>query len=494
MNIVFSDGSERKLVWASHVTLRRAVGEPASWRAIVGMTPYQRGGKRIVSFAEALSKGPVEVTPTLKGGNAIGPPGTVVRVKKLPPGQAGYKAREAVTEYYEVIAHITHPKPKDNPFIPRWRVHRAKNMRDLLGCFADLVKPTTGVNNTLLEIRFPDGDNACIIQAGESDWAFALMIIRQAPLLAWLDSQKLPEWAPLTLVGSVRQNAGRGYSWIVTPGVGEVYQQQGWGSIKDRLLTLPDKVEVRPHLDCWASGTRTTDFFEGLYPVPGWYITNHTFDMDRWNNWVKKDLPLFLENGHIPLTCQYAFVAAIDDTLFEAGDGNIAWESILWPIPEGASVPMHADANGTVANVTPCIRPWFGRGQVQESSPKGPWIKVKLYGFEKGADICSVRLTTPYSGTEGKTGIHFVPERDTEVWVGWSGLFTDPVLLVHNVRAEEAGEDSPFIGLEKKLMARSVDVNIKSGDVDIDSGKVRINADRTKVTLEGGVLKTGRAM
>jgi hypothetical protein len=203
-------------------------------------------------------------------------------------------------------------------------------------------------------------------------------------------------------------------------------------------------------------------------------------------------------------------VVALEDTLFHTGTmKDLGWESTLWSIPEGASIPLPVDPNPPERNCSPCVRPWLGRGAVQTHSAEGPWIEVILHGFEDGANVTNVRLTSPYSGTDGQTGLHLVPEAETELVVGWSGRFDQSVLLSQNIRFDPAKMDSPSLWLDKDWLGHFEKAGIEEmGQVSIESDlimalkqrtmvhgeqEMQLKADKTDVRLKGGVLRTGRA-
>lgn len=489
----FADG--QKPLEATHVTLRRALAEPASWRLVVSATSDTLGGERIQALADALARGPVLVRPTWSGNGSteLGPAGTIVsgRWKR---GQLSHVSGDI--EHLEIIANITRPEPAFDPFRPRWRVHRARNLRTLLGAFADLVRPTQGVNSVLERIEFPDAEKACVIQAGESDWTFAQMIMRQAVLLAGGSVS----WDPLTLVGGVDPSGTEG-QWVVTPGGKAAYEE--WSAVEERKLPEPEDLKERLYFGTLSGATRIPEFPDGVYPTVVRHIAGRGFDAGKWKAWAQKDLPVFhWMDG--------SFVVNVEDTLFHTGTVSVlGWESELVSIPDGGSLPLAVDADPPEGHLSACVRPWLGRGVVQTHSAEGPWIEVRLHGFEDGANITNVRLTSAYSGKDGQTGLHLVPEKDTELLVAWSGRFDQSVMLADNVRFDAARMDSPSIWLDKDLLGRFEKINISEiGKVSIDSDfiaalkkrttvhgedEMQLKADQADLRLKGGIVRTGRA-
>jgi hypothetical protein len=84
-------------------------------------------------------------------------------------------------------------------------------------------------------------------------------------------------------------------------------------------------------------------------------------------------------------------------------------------------------------------------------------------------------VAAPYSGTDGKRGLHFVPEKATEVLVGWTGRFDTSIVLLGNARSDKAEFASPSIYLESEHTAQYADVHVKEvKDVVIDSDLVDV--------------------
>jgi hypothetical protein len=148
-------------------------------------------------------------------------------------------------------------------------------------------------------------------------------------------------------------------------------------------------------------------------------------------------------------------VYRIADRLWPADtvDETLQWSTRLDPLPEGAIVagpepPVH-------------LTPWLRIGEVSETQPKKPWIKVKLEGYEKDNETIQARLHSPYGGTNGKRGLHLAPEAGTKVILSWSGRFHEPLLVLGNVREEEMEFNSPSLWLEALATKQYADILVK---------------------------------
>ena len=134
---------------------------------------------------------------------------------------------------------------------------------------------------------------------------------------------------------------------------------------------------------------------------------------------------------------------------------------------------------------------------------------MKLPGFEVGADELDVRLTTSYSGMDGKKGVHLVPERGTRVLAFWSGRYGDSAFCLANVRGEPVDLDSPSLWLEKASRVHVEDVDIQhvglvrvASDVTVELDRssriggrrpLELDVDGAQVRLSGGIFHTGKA-
>ena len=148
-----------------------------------------------------------------------------------------------------------------------------------------------------------------------------------------------------------------------------------------------------------------------------------------WKAWTVQELPLFTEKG--------GRVCRVVDRLYMVGD-RLRWDTELHIEPD--EMPA----------ISPCVAtPWNGTGVVEQV--EGIWMRVRLAGFEKkdDGDLALVQLTTPYSGTDGSSGLNFMAEPGTTVKVEWSGRLGEPLLLDVNVREKQAALPSPSLDLDK---------------------------------------------
>jgi hypothetical protein len=490
--LTFADGQDS--LEAASVRLDRSLGSSATWTSLHFGLRETRGDERLDRLADALTAGPVDVTPTWDGpgGGALGPPGRVVSARWRTGGLEGYRAD---LEYLEIVSQITLPKTDRNPFLPRWRVHRQRDLKAVLDVFSDLVTPTRAVQKVLSEITHPDADKASIIQAGESDWCFVQLLLRQAPTVAGF-----PSWDPLTFVGGMDPDLGTEGKWVVTPGGRRAYEE--WGDVENRKLAEPPAQNRRRQLGSMPHGVRVPEFPDGMLPSSGYAMRGMKFDASKWKAWARRDLPLFDWNDH--------FIVRASDTAYAAGGRDeLLWSSDLWGIPPEGAIPLALDRNSPERAQPHFLRPWFGRASVKTYSDSGPWIEAKLRGFEDGADVAHVRLTTPYSGLDGETGFHTVPEKDSELVVGWSGSLIESVLLGENVRLAAAKFVSPSLWLDKDWKGRFEKLDISEiGRVKVDSDysmeltkrtslrgqrEMQLNGDGAEVRMRGGVVRTGRS-
>jgi hypothetical protein len=218
---------------------------------------------------------------------------------------------------------------------------------------------------------------------------------------------------------------------------------------------------------------------------------NRRFEPSRWKEWRTSDLPSFTRDGEM--------IWRIDDRLVAAAV-DLEWKTATYSVP--SDVRIVGPENGTPP------RPWVGLGKVETTSKKGPWIKVRLPGFETGNDIVEARLGTPFSGKDGCKGLHYVPEEGTEVLLSWTGRFDQSLIVVGNARSKEAQFPSPSVYLEDLHTAQFADISVKKiGETTVDSSlSVRVKqqtdvrsarpfevrADGADLRMAGGVVYTGR--
>lgn len=477
---------------AAEAFLIRALGEAEEWRFIVEVIRDTRGDDTAVKVAAALGGGVTKASVAWAGvgGGMSSPPATLVGARWLSGlEQSDVREMEGIDRLL-LTARRTAPKKSPDAFVPRRRVHKCQNMLELVDRFAHIATPMKRLRSELEGVVFPDKDRACIVQDSVSDWDFFAHIMDQCRFLA---SPSEP-WLPLCLFGSVDEGGGTAGGWVLAPGARSAYEQ--WGETSGRR-----KVVFDPEADNYEqiefaqmdSGVRTPELASGLVPNAVYCRPTRRFDAARWERWRTTDVPLFYGAGA-------ALVWRAEDRLYEVQGDTLRWATRLF------ATPPESRFRGPVDFYR--LRPWVGQGVVQETSPRGPWIKVKLEGFEPGEDVVDIRLCTPFSGTDQKKGLHYVPEKGTKAQCCWSGRFDASVTLVGNTRWEETDFASPSIYLEAEHTAQFADVHVKKvGKVTVDSDYVmgvkqetrlnstrqlKVNADGADLKMSGGIVYTGR--
>jgi hypothetical protein len=480
MKLLISNISALEL---SEIHLIRAMGEPVEWRFAAKMTRDSRGGSEVEQLASALSGSPVTAfAQGQEGGlSRSGPPATVV----------GALWRRGDVDVLDIQALGTKVAPDPNPFLPRRRVHRARTMRALLDKFQHVCHASTGVLTELGRITFPDDGHASIVQDGLSDWEFVGHVLDQCNLL-----RPGAPWLPLTLMGGVSPQSSTSGKWVVTPGCRQAYES--WSDVDRRKLHFRDDQGSdgcgRIEFGSISSKGRSPSFPHGIIPAPIYWRQDRKFDDGAWQRWSTIDLPRFTSDG--------VMIWKIVDRLYNFGQSTIEWESRLWTMPPDAIVPS------PIPSVH--LRPWIGLGKITGRSPKGYWLQTELPGFESGENAADVRLTTPYSGRDGRKGVHLVPENGTEVEVRWSGRFDASLLFGGNIRSGDANFDSPSLYVEDLFTAQYANVRVpKIGLVAVESSlgmdvkeatkitssqQLDVKADGADLKMVGGVVYTGRGM
>jgi hypothetical protein len=268
-----------------------------------------------------------------------------------------------------------------------------------------------------------------------------------------------------------------------------------WNDVASRRVSFeesdgPERVQFGQI----AGTSRVPAFPSAQFPTVGIGRPWRKFQADRWHQWRNQDLPLFTAQGDMVWRTQ--------DRISRSDQDDIGWETFIFAAPPETQVvgPLQASR----------LCPWIGVGKVKQSSQQEPWIQVELEGFEDGANLADVRLSTPFSGTDGKKGLHLVPEQGTKVEVCWTGRFDASVVLVGNTRWDPADFGSPSVFLEATHTAQYADVHIKRiGDVTVDSSlsvaikqntsvnsqqPLKIHADGADLKMNGGVVYTGRGL
>lgn len=416
-----------------------------------------------------------------RGGAPIGPEVTVVGARR---------AAHMSEDYVEIEAEATTVDMPD-PFLPRRRVHRVKNLSELFDRFEHLARPVKPLRAKLQAIAFPDKAHTSIVQDGVSDWTFLFQLFDQARFLA-----KSATWLPLLVVGSVDEAQGTAGRWIVTPGNFDAYKE--WNQVDGRTIRFQngrdqDGEAKHEYGSVYARG-RAPGYPTSTYPSAIEWRPRRKFESSQWEKWRTTDLPRF--------TTEDGFVWKIEDTLSVKGEEDVWWETRVFAAPQAAQM---------IGPELPArLQPWLGLGTVEETSASGPWIKVKLPGFEAGDDIVDVRIGTPYSGKNGKRGMHWVPEKGTELMVAWTGRFDQSIVSTENVRSAASDHASPSTYLETEHIAQYVDVKVKKvGDVTVESNlmmavkqqtrldssqQLRVKADGADLKMSGGTVYTGRGV
>jgi len=468
------------------------MGSPVRWHFIADLAHEGHGDPRVADLARVLLGGAVNVQVIRNPEGIVVCPGAkIVGVSRAGHGDEGRVDWHGYVGRLDVTAEGTRPTPSAvNPFSPRRRVLRARNMKVLVDQFRHIAEPVMGVKNELQNLTFPDGQKTTIIQDGMSDWSFFGHILDQARFMA-----RNADWLPLSLFGGVDEGAGTAGKWVVTPGIKTPYAR--WNEIEPRTINFVEANDgpERFQFGSIDGGSRVPAFPSARFPTVGISRPWRTFGEASWHQWRNLDLPRFTTKGDM--------IWQIHDRISLSEQDDIGWETVVYAAPPEAQM---------IGPFTPrSLSPWIGIGEVSETDPKGPWIRVKLAGFEDGdASLADVRLSTPFSGTDGKKGLHFVPEQRTRVEVCWTGRFDSSVVLVGNTRWEPADFSSPSVFLEATHTAQYEDINVKkAGEITVDSNlsvtvkkstsvksqqPLKIHADNADLKMTGGIVYTGRGL
>jgi hypothetical protein len=472
----------------NHAMMVRELGAPVQWHFVADLGSDSTHSRALeADLGKLLVTGPVTVKALRQpGGIAVCPMAKVVSVNR--PGLIN---GHGSTDRLDIIAQPTAATGSGiSPFLPRRRVHKAKNMLELFDRFQHIAKPIRRVRTKLQgkEFQFPDGDKTSIIQDGISDWLFFGIILDQCRILS-----PKANWLPLTMVGGADQNAGTFGKWIVTPGIKAPYVE--WNEVGPRQISFgPDDGEERFQFGQIESLCRVPEFPSAQFPTFGIWRPSRTFEPSRWQNWSNLDMPRFTPQG--------SMIWRIQDRISRSPQDNMGWETVVFAGPPETQVA------GPIQQSR--LSPWIGLGKVEKRDNKGPWIKVSLTGFEDGANLADVRLSTPFSGKDGKKGLHYVPEEKTDLQVSWSGRFDDSLIFNGNTRQGSADFDSPSVFLQDTHTAQYEDVKVKRiGQVTVDSNlaldvkqgtkvnsqqPLKVHADGADLKMNGGVVYTGRGL
>ena len=126
---------------------------------------------------------------------------------------------------------------------------------------------------------------------------------------------------------------------------------------------------------------------------------------------------------------------------------------------------------------------------------------MRLDGFESNdnQNLAHVRLTTPYSGRDEKSGLHLMVEGGTRLAVAWSGNFDESLFLLGNLRFNKTKLESPSLWLDSALLTHLRGVTVKTDlDVHVDlathldsTRPLILTADGARADMIGGEFKTG---
>ncbi len=474
LQVEIPSGSEEARFDASEVVLERGLSQPVVWRVLLSL---RQDDARLASLVDCFEGGQVTLK-VLWDEAPLGPEGVAI---------GAYWSRD-VAEHLVVEAHCTalkpapSPAPDPDPFTPRWRVHHdARNLLKLAQKLKHVAVVPTWVQRSLEKIEFAPGDFTSVVQDGLSDWEFLLHILHQYGVLGADAALKPP-----VLTGSVEEAPGQ---WLVTWGSKAAYEKLN--DISNREIDFTESDETKPEhgyesflfgLEPFSQGRDASRC--GLVAVSGHLRRKRKFSTAVWSEWTGRDLPLFTKEKQrfvYRVTDRLCFAQGAASTSTEA---RISWSTRMEVLPEGGVVAgPRADLN---------FRPWFRIGTVAEVTPNGPWIKVQLEGFEADYDCVQARLQSPYVGTDGKKGLHFVPEPETKVCLSWSGRVHEPVLVVGNVREEESEHPAPSVWIESLMTEQFADILVKEvGEATVESPLVLSVQKETTVTATGALKILG---
>lgn len=555
---------------AAEVYLDRALGAPVRWRFLI-FDQSSSESQKLSQLLSALARGRVKATPKwaqvqaplpiviekrrgkfylVEGESEEGPIPTRAEAEKKrsqrlsqrhprmsapkPLGPASLVVRCSFVQnnnflFVETVATSVAEEEQQNSLIPRWRVHKVREMDKLLKKFDHLAKlvEKDSVKSYVSSVKFPQdfGDteepHPNVIQAEASDWRFLRSILWQYDVLAKKDDPR-----PLILSGSVDEDKGTDGKWILTWGSRKAFEKAWGGSPpKERKLKfgkedwppkeeqLPAPTDHRMFLNHESMGGRDrfhfieSSFCEmpgGLaYPNPphssslpavrvprASQVRHHRyFQSKTWNKWRRRDVPLVLERTK-------EFVYRIVDRLALGDPYRLSWTTRLELLPE--------KSNTTTENPPAPAGPWIGEGIVKKVDPdrRGPWMQIELAPFQKEyqENLVFVRLTSPHSGKkkekgELEAGLHLIPEQGTRVLLAWSGRFDESVAVLGNLRLEATKYPHPSVWLEtdavgerKKLSLTKIGLTSIDSDWEVSVGKeTKLQSSKPLVIIGDGV-------
>jgi hypothetical protein len=408
-------------------------------------------------LADLLQVGPATLS-LLCQNKALGPAGFVTLVQ-------GCQIKKASL----CIEAVGTPYPTDAVETPRRRARQPATLCDLFEDFTHLAAIPSTVEHALQGVSL--GKHPCVIQDGWPDAEFLQMLLGEC----W----RLGQLRLLVSNSGTRWYAG----WRNEADYRKVHD------IKPRTLTLP--TGSREQVPDFAAFAGVEQFpFEQPTFACGCRVYNHPViahkDSEAWMSvdpWLQREMPLFLDGK---------FVRRIVDEFERVNEqGDYTWRSLVdllaaptLPAPRPSCLGM----------------PWVGTAVVQKVSTKNPWATVKLDGFEADYDTIDARISTPYSGADGKTGWHLLPGKRTKVLVAWPGRFDAPAVLLGNARLQLPKTKSPSLLLTEQLtvhlagVAAETDVAIHAtGQMNLKSDKpLRLTGEKAAAELSGQALHVGK--
>ena len=477
--------SDGPILQLRSATISRAVGRPIEWilRAYLSSEAKIEEGSNenaeLMIFVRFLTAQPAFVRIFIDD-VAVSIAGKVI-------GAAWADEHRSVVD---ITVHASYPKQeRPSPFWPRRRVIEASNMKLLFDAFEDVAPCKPNVKTKLEAINFPDGDRACVIQDGVSDWDFFHIMLSQYGLL-----QEDENLRRIMLIGTASEDYDHG--WVVDWADGNALEAVGETQI--RMVSakeLGQEKDIAYTFGC-EPVYQQDHFATGAAATVVERIQYRDFETARFRSWIGGDAPLISKDFQSLVT---RIVDHIEPA--EASSRNYVWRTELHHAPCGVE---HAVIGGLGKAAQ---RPWIGRAEVTDNDEHGPWIKARLDGFEEGADTASFRLTTPYSGLDGDTGVHYTPEIGTPIFGVWSGRFGETLFFGGNCRDKAAKLPGPSLWLDKTYAQELSNIEVSAlGDVKIEpdlrlflearsqikgGAPMQLEVDGTDVKLERSIFYTG---
>ena len=352
-----------------------------------------------------------------------------------------------------------------DPYVLRRRVHKSNDCAGLLQPMHYFAELPDGIEAALAEVKFPHGEHSCVLQSDLSDWEFVQVVLEH---FAAVRKERI------VLTGAAEPD--RRGRWLAVWASQASYEKRN--SMERRVVncTGSESLNFRTGSLCEREASLG---MSGLPCVCRKY-GGRDFSADEWRNWTTRTVPLFTEKKQM--------IWSITDRLSwnQGVDADWSTELMLAPSAYPATRPL----------ARPTFKVWAGTGRVIDNQT-APWLKVSLAGFPKdnAEGEAWVRLTTPYSGKNGRKGIHLVPEKDTETAVLWSGRIGDSAVSLVNIRGENVDMVSPMIELESplKMLLQQTEVEVTRMSLK-GSDRVQVEASGVRVKLDGGKFRTERGL